>query len=239
VDPLAILAQVDHACSAAVYLALPRPSLIATVDLRCEFAAAPEPGSDVLCTALTQYLDCGFAIVRASAVSTATGRCLAYASSAYAVGAHPGMKGKEVAAEAWLKPSMAREVHKGFENMLGLLPDGANFCLPFHERLVGAVSLPSVHGGATAAALALAACGNAAATVEPNAQWRPLTLSVHYLRAVRAEPLLLQPVLRKPGARSCVFGVAATQSGAGKDVAHAECLLVRGNADSAGHHGNH
>lgn len=232
-DPLAILALLDHTCSAAVYLALPRPSLIATVDLRCEFAAAPEPGEDVVCTALTQYLD-RFAIVRATATSTASGRPLAYASSAYAVGAHPGMKGKKVAPEAWLKTGIVREVHEGFEQMLGLQPHDTNFCLPFHDRLVGAVSLPAVHGGATAAALALAACGHAATTVERSAIWSPLTVSVHYLRAVRAEPLWLQPVLRKPGAHSCVIGVTAAQSDAGKEVAHAECLLVRRNADHAG-----
>lgn len=231
VDSMAILALIDHACSAAVFLALPCPTLVATLDLRCEFAAASEPGEDVLCTAQTQYLAQGFALVRASAANKGSGRQLAYASSAYALGAHPGMKGKEAAAQALQNVAVGHEHHDGFQQMLGLQRFGGAFRMPFDERLIGAVSLPSVHGGATAAALALAAGGHAEAAIEPAGPWRPLTLSVHYLRAVRAEPLLLEPVLRKPGSGSCVVGVAASQGGTEKNVALAECLLVRANSE--------
>lgn len=233
VDPMAILALIDHACSAAVYLALPSPTLIATLDLRCEFAAASEPGEDVLCTAQTQYLAGGFAVVRASAFHKVSGRKLAQASSAYALGAHPGMKGRDTATQSQPNVAIEREHHDGFQHMLGLQRFGGGVRMPFHERLIGAVSLPSVHGGATAAALALAAIGHVEATIEPAGSWRPLTLSVHYLRPVRAEPLLMEPVLRKPGGSSCVVGVAASQTGIAKEVARAECLLVHANSGSA------
>lgn len=228
VDPLALLALIDHCCSAAVYLALPRPSLLATVDLRCEFAQRGEPGADVVCRATTQHLDDHFAVVRATAVSAATGECMAYASSTYAVGAHPGMAGKTAAPEAWLQAGIAREPHRSFRGMLALQAEGPDFVLPFHERLVGAVSLPAVHGGATAAALTLAAATYAGRAIEPAGDWFPLSVTVHYLRAVQARPLTVRPVLRKPGARSCVVGVSSFQGDVGKESAHAECLLVRG-----------
>lgn len=226
-DSLALLALLDHSCSAAVYLALPRPSLVATIDLRCEFAHDVEPGVDAICCASTQYLDEHFAIVRATAVSATSGRCLVYASSTYAVGAHPGMAGKEVTAEAWLRPGVGHEPQQSFRGMLALQPDGADFTLPFHQRLVGAVSLPAVHGGATAASLTLAAATHVEGTIAPPGSWAPLSVSVHYLRAVQARPLSIKPMLRKPGARSCVVGVSSSQGDAGKESAHAECLLVR------------
>lgn len=227
VDAMAILASIDHVCSAAVYLSLPRRALIATLDLRCEFIAESEPGEDVVCTALTHYLDDRFALVRATAVHRSGGRPLAYAGSAYALGAHPGMKGKEAAPRASQLDATGREHHDGFHQMLGLDPFGEGFRMPFHQRLIGAVSLPSVHGGATAAALGLAAGAHVETAPHPGGRWRPLTVSVNYLRAVRAEALLLQPLLRKPGSHNCMVGVAATQAGYGKEVAHAECLLVR------------
>lgn len=227
IDPLVLLALLDHACSASVYLALPRPALIATVDFRCEFTRATRPGADVFCRARTQFLDAHFAVVRAEAASPATGEVVAYASSTYAIGAHPGMARKEVAAEAWLKPGLARETHPSFRSLLGLQGMQDEFQLPFHERLVGAVSLPAVHGGATAAGLVLAAMRQASVSIEPAAAWQPLSVTVHYLRAVQARPLHIRPALRKPGARSCVFGVTSHQDDSTRECAHAECLLVR------------
>ncbi|MEO8281523.1 MAG: acyl-CoA thioesterase domain-containing protein [Ideonella sp.] len=226
VDPLALLALLDHSCSAAVYLALPRPSLIATIDLRCEFAHRSEPGADVICSATTQYLDENFALVRATALSGTTGQCLVYSSSTYSIGAHPGMAGKQVSAEAWLQAGIRREPQQSFRGMLSLYEEGSDFVLPFHEQLIGAVSLPAVHGGATAASLALAAVTLAERTIDPASSWSPLSVTVHYLRAVKAHALTVRPVLRKPGARSCVVGASAFQD-TGKESAHAECLLIR------------
>jgi acyl-coenzyme A thioesterase PaaI-like protein len=226
IDPLALLALLDHGCSASVYLALPRPALIATVDFRCEFAHPIEAGADVACRARTQFLDAHFAVVRAEAVSTTSGHVVAYTSSTYAIGAHPGMARKEVAAEAWLQPGIAREPQRDFRSMLGLRGHQGEYQLPFHDRLVGAVSLPAVHGGATAAALVLAAMKEAEATIQPAAAWQPLSVTVHYLRAVQAQALHVRPALRKPGARSCVVGVSSHQGDPARECAHAECLLV-------------
>ena len=223
----ATLALLDHSCSAAVFLNLAQPALIATVDLRCELIGTPEPDAALLCTARTVSDAAGFAVVRASAVCEQSGRTVALASSAYAVGAHPGMSGHDEAPDAWTRPLPDPGDHADFESMLGIEARDDRFVLPFRERLIGALSLPAVHGGVTAAALALAACRHADARVGGDQAWRPLTVTVHYLRAVRAEPTLIEAVLRKPGSASCMVGASASQAGAGKDVAHAECLLVR------------
>lgn len=226
VDRLAMLALLDHACSAAVYLALPRPSLIATVDLRCEFGGIPDIGADIVCEARTQHLDEHFAVVRASASSARTGTLLAWASSTYAVGAHPGMAGKKVDIHAWSQPAVASAPQQDFRSMLALSGE-RDFELPFHERLVGAVTLPAVHGGATSAALTLAAMRTAQRAVEPASAWEPLSVTVHFLRAVQARGLSIRPTLRKPGSRRCIVGVSSFQRDACRESAHAECLLSR------------
>jgi acyl-coenzyme A thioesterase PaaI-like protein len=117
--------------------------------------------------------------------------------------------------------------HLDFESMLDLRSRMGRFELPFHERLIGAVSLPAVHGGATAASLALSACHLAQSQVSAVRRWQPLTVTVHYLRAVRGESLIVEPVLRKPGTASCEIGVSGMQSNTSKQVVHAECLLVQ------------
>lgn len=226
IDPLALLALLDHACSAAVYLALPRPSLIATVDLRCELLQPVPPGADVVGTAQTEYLDDQFAIVRAEAACTRTGQRLALASATFAIGTHPGMAGRDIDPCAWHRPPAPQEHHAGFRAMLGLQPHGSEWHLPFHPRLVGAVSLPAVHGGASFAALTLAALQFAERAVEPARRWRPLGLSANYLRAVKADTLVIRPALRKAGPRSCVISASSHQSDPARQAVHAELLLA-------------
>lgn len=226
IDPLALLGLLDHTCSAAVYLALPRPALIATVDLRCEFLHPLVPGADVACTAQTEFLNDRFAVVRAQACCAQTGRRVALASSTYAVGTHPGMAGREIDPNAWLQPPARHACPMGLRSLLALEPDGSAWRMPFQPRLVGAVSLPAVHGGASFAALALAALQFAARAATPARRWRPLSLSASYLRAVQAQTLVIQPVLRKAGPRSCVVGVSSHQSDPAKPAVHAECLFV-------------
>ena len=188
--------------------------------------AAPD-GVAVDPLALLAALDEHFALVRATAVSAASKQCLIYSSSTYSIGAHPGMAGEQVNAEAWLQAGIRPEPQHSFRDMLSLQAQGCDFRLPFHERLIGAVSLPAVHGGATAASLTLAAITLAERAIDPASQWAPLSVTVHYLRAVQARPLDVRTVLRKPGARSCVVSATSFQSDAEKESAHANCLLVR------------
>lgn len=226
VNPLATLALLDHVCSAAVYLSLERPSLIATIDLRTEFAHAQDSG-DVVCTARTQFIDGAFALVRGQAVSQTSGQVVAYCSSAYAIGSHPGMQGKN--SELRQHAALQDQRHASFAAMLGMqaAPEGAGgMQMPFNDRLVGALSLPAVHGGATGAALVTTALAHAQAQGN-GPVWRPLTVTVHYLRAVQASTLTLLPAIRRTGKRHCVVGVSAVQGAHVQDVAHAECLLVR------------
>ena len=227
IDPLAVLALLDHACSASVYLALPAPSLIATLDLRCEFAHEILAGSDVVCQAQATYLDDAFAVVRASAVDSASGQVVAYASSTYALGTHPGMTKSEVEAKSWTESQVQRVEHPSFQDLLGLQFDSPQRgWLPFQKCLVGAVSLPAVHGGASAASLVIAAIRLAAHEMPTQARWRPQSVTVNYLRAVHTAPLELRPHVRKPGRRACVVAVSSFQAEPSQEAVHGECLLV-------------
>ncbi|MEO9230714.1 MAG: hotdog domain-containing protein [Devosia sp.] len=223
---LALLALMDHSCSAAVYQALPAPQTLATIDLRCEFAAAPSPAADVRCLARTVHLDDRFAIVRAVATCVETGAELAFASSAYALGAHPGMQGKAPALAPY-RPSFDIQKAQGesFEKLLGLQGEGPVWQLPFKEQLIGSLSLPSMHGGAIGAALAFAAIEQARSSVDADTAWLPLTITLQYLRAVESRLTRIETTVRKRGRRSCVISSSASQS-AGKKAAYAECLLV-------------
>jgi acyl-coenzyme A thioesterase PaaI-like protein len=229
IDPLATLGLLDHACSAAVYLSLDSPTLIATIDLRTEFAEPHEAGSDVICTARTQFNDGAFALVRAQTQSAASGRVLAYASSAYAIGSHPGMKGKNPAPlqVSESAPGPVDRAYASFAQTLGLESGADGLEMPFRHRLIGSLSLPALHGGSTGAALVCSALAIAQDEQGGDALWRPLTVDVHYLSAVRASTVRLRPAIRKAGRRSCVVSVSALQGADAREVTHAECLLVR------------
>lgn len=225
---LALLSILDHACSAAVYQALSEPKHIATIDLRCEFADAPGPGAGVDCHALTVHIDGSFAIVRASVVCQVSGKHLAYASSTYAIGAHPGMQNKTVVPLSQsFAAAASRHPPADFESILGLREADAGWVLPFSDSLIGGLSLPSMHGGAIGASLTLAAISLAQRELEMQAAWRPLTVSIQYLRAVEALPTRIEASLRKRGRRSCVVSTSASQT-AGRESAIADCLLVSG-----------
>ena len=62
----AITTLLDGACGMAIFLAMPRPTRIATIDLRIDYMAASEKGRDVLClaecTKLTRQVAFGKAV---------------------------------------------------------------------------------------------------------------------------------------------------------------------------------
>ncbi len=230
VDPLAVLGLLDHSCSASVYLALERPCLIATIDLRCEFAADADEGGAVFVQARTLHLSGGFALVRAQACCANSGRAVAYASSTYAIGSHPGMQDKPADTPPLptaCEPDAPDGTEHGLARVLGLQAQAGAWSMPFRRRLVGALSLPAVHGGATAAALLSVATRLAHEQLDPATTWRPLSVDVHYLRAVESVHTLLSPRLRKRGRRSCVISASATQGTPPREAAYAECLLAR------------
>ena len=227
IDPLAVLSMIDHVCSASVYLALPAPSLIATIDLRVEFAIASIPSQAIVCEATTNFIDSNFAFVRAIAKIEETGEVIAYASSTYAVGSHPGMAGKSVQESAWLNSGKVAQQASTFLETIGLPSVGNGVLeLQFAPHLIGAVTLPALHGGAGASAVVLGAIELAKQSVLPARSWRVLSVTISFLRAVRASDLHIRASLRKTGKKSCVVSVEAHQEDVGKQHIRAECILV-------------
>ena len=229
VDPLAILGALDHACSTGVYTSLKQPLLIATVDLRVEFAMPPAAGRDVLCQAWTVWSDDQWALTRAEARCATSGSALAFASSAYALGAHPGSAGAEVsvvrppAQVLGAAPSVG-----GFAALLGMQHgrDGSS-TMPFRAELIGAQSLPALHGGSTAAALASTALETARRFARnPTAKRKLLSVSVQFLRAAETKATHLNAELQKRGARLDVLTATAHQGDVLRPVARADCLVA-------------
>ncbi len=231
VDVRAVFGALDQACSAAVYASLREPQLIATADLRVEFADRPTVGADVVCDAWAVWSDKAWVLTRAEARCAQHGRPIAFASSSYAKGSHPG------APQGAVPPSTATasgplpkpSPEGGFEGLLGLRRDLDCTVMPFREEIIGAPTLPSLHGGATGALLASAALQLSTALArDPAARRRLLTISVQYLRAAQARETKARAERVKAGARMDVLTVVATQDNETRAVARAECVVTVG-----------
>ncbi|MDM0015157.1 hypothetical protein QTH87_22120 [Variovorax sp. J22P168] len=231
VDPLAILGALDHACSAGVYAGLMQAQLIATVDLRVEFADQPTDGNDVMCEAWTVWSDAGWALTRAEARCASTGAALAFASSAYAKGSHPGAA-KTGAALSIAPPPQTHALLEagGFAALLGLQHSDLGTTMPFREALVGAQSLPSLHGGSTAAALGATSLHTSRRLALDAARPRRLlSVAVQFLRAAGASATSVAADIVKSGARIDVLTAIAHQGDLARPVARAECVVAIGD----------
>ena len=227
IDDRAIMALLDHACGAAVYASLKRPVPIATLDLRVAFQRAAPAATDIVVTAHTSHVTPMAAFVSAAAHAGA-GAALATASATFIIGAAPGGERDADVAEPW-KPARTFDVGDvasldSFQEFLGLVSDGSKLLMPFADRLIGAVMLPALHGGAVASLLA-----SAAQTLAATASERPerlASISVQYLRAGRAEATTGSAAFDKRGARSMVISASAKQAHGAREVARAQCVFV-------------
>ncbi len=226
VDERAIMAMLDHACGAAMYAALAEPVPIATLDLRVAFQRPVPEGADILVAARTTHIAGMTAFVEASACAAGGGPALVTASGAFMVGAHPGGATGSDMPDPW---QSARQIDIGdlsqldsFEEFLCLARHGRYVRMEFSDRLIGAVSLPALHGGAVAALLATAAA-DLAGTERAT---RLVAITIQYLRAGRAETLTANAEREKRGARSSVVAAVARQSHGAREVARAQCTFM-------------
>ena len=227
IDDRAIMALLDHACGAAVYASLKHPAPIATLDLRVAFQRAAPAATDIVVTAHTSHVTPTAAFVSAAAHAGA-GAALATASATFIIGAAPGGERDTDVALPW-KPARAFDVGDvasldSFEEFLGLVRDGSYMHMPFADRLIGAVMLPALHGGAVASLLASAAHSLAAAASGRSEHLA--SISVQYLRAGRAEATTGSAEFDKRGARSMVISCSAKQAKGAREVARAQCVFV-------------
>lgn len=235
VDERALVAMLDHVSSAGVFAQMREAVPIATLDLRVAFQRPAPPGADVIFTARATHLAETVAFVNAAA-HAGDGTALATASATFILGSSPGGERDGGAAGVW-KP--ARKFHVGdvaalgsFEQFLGLARHGLHVRMEFADRLVGAVSLPALHGGMVASLLVSAA--RTAAAAELGRVNRLATISVQYLRAGRAEATSAVGSFDKRGARSAVLSVTAKQAHGAREVAHAQCIFVTPDDGPAG-----
>lgn len=249
IDPRAIVAMLDHAASAAIYRVIPAATPIATLELRVAFARPASPGGALTLHARTPQIAGGVALVEATACDEASGAVVAQAAGSFFVGASPGgdTERSDTGEAALHELGEQTAAHfDSFESFAGLMrgtasasplpgnepnnepnnePTGARAVrLPFAPRLIGAESLPALHGGAVAAVLATAGCDLTAG----ESAHRLAVLTVQYLRAGRAEETQARAVFDKRGARANFVSVIATQANGTREVARAQCIFVAG-----------
>jgi uncharacterized protein (TIGR00369 family) len=93
--------------------------------------------------------------------------------------------------------------------------------LPRHERLVGNVSLPALHGGAVAAFLEIACLLQLAHETQTPAPARTIDLNIEYLRPARPEATYARAAVRRIGRRVATVHAEAWQ----RDEAAPVCLV--------------
>ena len=158
IDQRAITALLDHACGVAVYTTLAEAAPTATLDLRVAFPQAAAAGEDVVCEASIAHADAALAVVNATVRGAQSGRLVATGSGCFIVGAHPGQGPGKKLADPWhsTSPAIAHAAAAGaadfasFAQFLGVRnlpePSGGAVEIVFQPHLVGAVSLPALHG---------------------------------------------------------------------------------------------
>ncbi len=234
IDERAIMALLDHACSSAIYARITRSPPIATLDLRVAFQRDAPAAADAIVTAHATHITETVAFVSAAAhagegaAHAGEGAALATCSATFFIGSSPGGE-REGGAAGIGKPARDFDIGdlsrvRSFEEFLGLARHGSHVRMEFADRLVGAVSLPALHGGAVASLLVSA--GRTAALAEPGRAGRLAAITVQYLRAGRAEATTATAVAEKRGARSAVLSVTAKQAHGSRVVATAQCIFV-------------
>lgn len=225
-DARAVMALLDHASGAAVYGAQDDPAPTATLDLRVAFLRAAPPGLGLRVRARAVHLTEAVAFIAADAVAQ-DGSLVAQSSGSFIVGAHPGGAGGS-GADLWRAVRPFETADPGafadFDAFLGVLRTGPLVSMPFADRLVGAVSLPALHGGVVASLLATAA--HDLAVADGGRAGRLVAISVQYLRAGRAESTTAAAEFEKRGARSAVVAVSARQAHGTREIARAQCTFV-------------
>ena len=230
VDARAIMAVLDHACSAALFGALGGPAPIATLDLRVAFARPVPPGSDILLSAHASHVDHAVAHITATARAASSGLTVATAAAAFFLGASPGgTRGNPAGARRLNEvPGVfhaeAVQGYASFDQFLGLDDAATGARMAFAERLVGAVALPALHGGVVASLLATAA----ARLVAGESARRLAAISVQYLRAAKAEMAVASAAFDKRGARANLVSASASQGEGTREVARAQCIFIAG-----------
>ena len=227
IDERAVMAILDHVSGATVYAVLqdePRPT--ATLDLRVAFQRPPPPGADIIVTSDPTCIADSVAFIAARARVADDGAEIATSSGAFIVGAHPGGAAPDKGVDLW-QPARKFDTSDAsrcasFDEFLGIARHGHHVRMEFHDRLIGAVSLPALHGGTVAAVLATAANDLAA----QSGASRMVAISIQYLRAGKSEVTSAAAEVERRGSRSGVINAVARQSHGSRILARAQATFI-------------
>lgn len=235
IDLRAIVALLDHAGGSQLYAAHLADGATATLELRADIVGRPRPGCDVVL--VTRALDRAgrSVLVQGEAAHDDEKLPLVRLTGRYVSGFGPGRATDRRGAAAGRYKDAALQAAgpvpsaASFDDLLGvagLSLAGSAFELPFEPWRVGAVALPALHGGVVAAALLHAAQAAVPAAREGQAGFRPVSLTVQFLRAALAEPTKFEAICAKDGASAAYLTAVAHQQGGARVVATAQLLFA-------------
>lgn len=224
-----VTALLDETAGLSVQLALDKPTVIATLDLRIDYQRPATPGVALQCHSHCYRVTRSIAFIRAEAyqeseadpVATATG-CFMIASS------HADMTKAGRSAFQDVVPLEAPEVpgspfaNSPFSRCLGIqvLGDGTTI-MPFARHLIGNPVLPALHGGLIGAFLETTAIYGVRRTLDVETQPKPIGLTVNYLRSGRPVDTYGNVSIVKHGRRVVAFEAKAWQEDPAKPIASA------------------
>ena len=95
------------------------------------------------------------------------------------------------------------------------------FIMPFHDRLIGNMRLPAIHGGVIASFLENAAIMHLLWAMESNSMPKPINCSIDYLRSGRAIDTYGKCEITKQGRRIANVAIRAWQDDPERPIASA------------------
>jgi len=99
-----------------------------------------------------------------------------------------------------------------------IMGDEMTAVLPFHEKLIGNITIRAIHGGAIATFLEMTAMAQLFLATDLESPPRPINLTVDYLRQGKAEDLYARATITKLGRRMASVRAEAWQSERNKPV---------------------
>lgn len=224
-----VTALLDETAGLSVQLALDKPTVIATLDLRIDYQRPATPGVALKAHSHCYRVTRSIAFIRAEAyqdsepdpVATATG-CFMIASS-HADMTQVGKTGfKEIVPLEAPEMPDSPFANSPFSRCLGIVARGdGTTAMPFARHLIGNPILPALHGGLIGAFLETTAIYGLRRNLDVQTQPKPIGLTVNYLRSGRPVDTYGNVSIVKHGRRVVAFEAKAWQDDPTKPIASA------------------
>lgn len=229
IDRGAILVLADHACGLLMRHRLNMVAM-ATLNLRVDWIAPPEPGQAVIARARLAARYGTIALTAVDIAHPGEKGLIATAWSQLILGTAPGGLDSSAPRMAMteLLADNAGTAFESFTQLLGLQRTSAGSCLSITPHLVGNASVSALHGGIIGAALDRAS-DQALQAAEGDAPWHCLGIWIEYMRPaiLGGGDLRLVPMIKRVGRTIASIECIAEDNHSSAHIARAGAKFVR------------